>query len=345
MKCEKCNFEVKETDEFCNNCGAKIQVAENENQEVVNEEELMNKEHKCDNCGTEYKETDKFCNKCGRRISRGTVEEPFEKPKYCHICNNQVSNEDRFCNNCGAKLSTSFTNEPTRDIIAERFNYKNQPKAPKSALALWISIGAVGIAFILSGFIPYFTGVLGLGALGFAIYKLVKEKNRISGWAIAVAVLALMLSGMNIVSDLVAKDYAYESSERVSEIVDVDLPDVEPSFYDITMIDGEVVKVTLAMYDFNDIIYELDEAEARDFVTLIESNPNFRTDHLDALEDEFDGVMLNGTDIALVYNAQTYTYVLPNDYDNYDLIVINYDYDTNTLQILELSNKMAGLNE
>jgi membrane protease subunit (stomatin/prohibitin family) len=79
-KCPSCGASNAAGTKFCNECGAKMQVA------MV----------ACvAGCGAQVKEGAKFCNECGAKQ---------EKPK-CSGCQAEVAPGAKFCNECGAKLS------------------------------------------------------------------------------------------------------------------------------------------------------------------------------------------------------------------------------------------------
>ncbi len=86
VKCPKCCAANVGPSKFCNECGAKLEVA---GQTVP-----------CVKCGSQLKEGAKFCNECGAKQ---------EKPK-CPNCQAEAAPGARFCNECGTKIEAG---EPT----------------------------------------------------------------------------------------------------------------------------------------------------------------------------------------------------------------------------------------
>ncbi len=86
VKCPKCGAANVGPSKFCNECGAKLEVA---GQTVP-----------CVKCGSQLKEGAKFCNECGAKQ---------EKPK-CPNCQAEAAPGARFCNECGTKIEAG---EPT----------------------------------------------------------------------------------------------------------------------------------------------------------------------------------------------------------------------------------------
>ena len=314
MRCHICNNELNENDKFCNSCGAKV--------------EEDNNEERCLNCDAVLNPNDKFCSNCGSATLRTE-----EKKEFCHICNSEVSTNDKFCLSCGARLKRDFGEE--EDIIASRFQNNPVTNIPDDKMVFWISLGAVGFSLILSGVFPVISLIIAVGALGYAIFNFIKHKNKFNGWAVGLGVLALLIGGIGLTNDLITKDYANKSAERISEIVNVDIPNVEPAFYSILIMDGQFTGVSFRDYVNNDIVYKLGEADALEFINGMDVR--FKQENIDLLEEYFSEVMLPGSDISLIYDLENKTFALPDNMDEYNLIIINFDYEENTLQILEIS--------
>ena len=83
VKCPQCGAANTGASKFCNECGAKMEVAA---QTVP-----------CVQCGAGLQAGAKFCNDCGAKQ---------EKPK-CPNCQNEVAAGARFCNNCGTKIEAA----------------------------------------------------------------------------------------------------------------------------------------------------------------------------------------------------------------------------------------------
>ena len=86
VKCPKCGAANVGSPKFCNECGAKLEVAS----ETV----------PCVKCGAQLQAGAKFCNECGAKQ---------EKPK-CPNCQAEVAPGVKFCNECGTKIEGG---EPT----------------------------------------------------------------------------------------------------------------------------------------------------------------------------------------------------------------------------------------
>lgn len=286
---------------------------------------------KCQKCDHEIRDSDLFCYNCGSKVIK---EEKETKKIYCHICNNIIHENDNYCQGCGAKLNRS--SEDDIDIISSRVNIVNNQQNKESNLVLIISLISVGISFIFSGFIPTITLILSLGAFAFAIFKLIKSRNKITGWSVALTTLAIMLSGLNVVNELIAKEYAFETRDRIYEITSIKLPEADPSFYNISMIDGEVVKVNLTNVLFNDVVYQLNDIQANEFETMINTISVFNGQNVSYVKEEFKFLLLEGTDVSLIYNIDNDTYDPTEGIKNKNLIIINYDCDSKVIQVLEI---------
>lgn len=88
VKCPKCGAANVGPSKFCNDCGAKLEVA---GQTVP-----------CVQCGAQLKEGAKFCNECGAKQ---------EKPK-CPNCQAEAAPGAKFCNECGTKIEAGSPTQP-----------------------------------------------------------------------------------------------------------------------------------------------------------------------------------------------------------------------------------------
>jgi membrane protease subunit (stomatin/prohibitin family) len=88
VKCPKCGAANVGPSKFCNECGAKLEVA---GQTIP-----------CVKCGAQLKEGAKFCNECGAKQ---------EKPK-CPNCQAEAAPGAKFCNECGTKIEAGGPESP-----------------------------------------------------------------------------------------------------------------------------------------------------------------------------------------------------------------------------------------
>lgn len=90
MKCKNCGYELKETDKFCNECGAKVEkeqvseitetdcsvnstnTAEFTDDSNENENPLQEIQIKCPRCGQNTPQNQKYCKNCGAELNSNT---------------------------------------------------------------------------------------------------------------------------------------------------------------------------------------------------------------------------------------------------------------------------------
>lgn len=99
-KCETCNIEFSDENNYCTKCGHPL-VSFNV----------------CQRCGHPVSEEDTFCAKCGYKI---------EKEYHCPKCDVAIEETTKFCPDCGAKIS-----KPVVKIAAPKKQFK-QPVAGKA---------------------------------------------------------------------------------------------------------------------------------------------------------------------------------------------------------------------
>lgn len=90
MKCKNCGYELRETDKFCNECGAKVEkeqvsetieadcsvnstnTVENNDDSNKNENPLQVIQIKCSHCGQDTPQNQKYCKNCGAELNSNT---------------------------------------------------------------------------------------------------------------------------------------------------------------------------------------------------------------------------------------------------------------------------------
>lgn len=89
MKCKYCGYELKETDKFCNECGAKV------------EKEQAEDTTKLDNSvnTTNINESTENSNKKGNQLQGIQIK--------CPCCGGDTPQSQRYCKNCGAELNSN----------------------------------------------------------------------------------------------------------------------------------------------------------------------------------------------------------------------------------------------
>ncbi len=97
--CPNCGEEIKADNNFCINCGTKI-----EPNHPLKENHISKIKNTCPNCGEVLKENYKFCTHCGEEL-----EKEF-KEMVCPNCGSSISENDNFCIECGTKLTEESTN-------------------------------------------------------------------------------------------------------------------------------------------------------------------------------------------------------------------------------------------
>jgi len=290
---------------------------------------------KCYNCGKDVKETDKFCGWCGSQVLEEESIKEMGDSMHCHICNSMIQKNDKVCSSCGAILNV---NDKGVDIITSSANEGYFVKGHISHAPIWFSIVALLVSFMLSSFgmiLPIITGVVSLGALGFAIYKFVRIRHRLNIWAIGISVLAILVSGVGITNELIEKDYAYERPNIIGELINVEFPDVAPSFYEISIMDGVLVKSTFLEYASNEIILKPTDEQANEFIIKYENR--FTNLDQETFEDYFSDLVLDENYVSIVYDLKNNTLGFPVNMEDYDLIIINYYLDKDLIQILEIT--------
>lgn len=318
MKCIKCGYEAKENDKFCYKCGNSL---------IVENEGLH-----CE-CGAEITEEDKFCGKCGKRLNENEVIKN-EEVLYCKICNSVVDEKDNYCLSCGSKLKEDV------DIISSN---KKEPVIVGyvSQAAIWFSILCLGLSFLLSSFgilLPIITGIISLGALAFAILKYRRVNHRLNVWAMIISVLAILVSGIGITNNLVEKDYAYKIPEEIGTKLGIEFPDVKPSFYNITIMNGTVTTVVFKGYANNEVVLKLSIDQADLFV---DNYGYLFTDVFKAdLKEYFGDLLIDDAYVSIVYDVDKKTFEFPSNMEeDYNLIIINYYTNEDWIQILEISKR------
>lgn len=91
-KCYRCGEPVREGQEYCTNCGARL-------------DEQNTEERLCPNCGAVLGEDEKFCLYCGRPLEP-TSGQTGEKRihRVCPTCGAELEEGQRFCTECGTQI-------------------------------------------------------------------------------------------------------------------------------------------------------------------------------------------------------------------------------------------------
>lgn len=79
MKCNKCGYDLKEDNEYCPNCGTKV--------------ELVDDKVECLHCHYRMEQGSNFCPKCGKGVI-------IDNSK-CKYCGYALEEDNQFCPNCG----------------------------------------------------------------------------------------------------------------------------------------------------------------------------------------------------------------------------------------------------
>lgn len=161
--CENCGNLLGEVDLFCEKCGAKVNIEE-ENSLYNNKK---SEKKYCIGCGNLLDHEDRFCQKCGKEVlddeeltsftdDKDDTEEndnkkndkkkkvkgidEYEDKKVCLSCGETLSEDDRFCKKCG----TEVLNEVLDNNVVDEVEYDdNDDKIKeKSVASFCISCGA-----------------------------------------------------------------------------------------------------------------------------------------------------------------------------------------------------------
>lgn len=131
--CENCGNLLGEVDLFCEKCGSKVSLEE-ENSSYSNKK---NEKKYCIGCGNLLDYEDKFCQKCGKEVlddqkltssfddkdddkddkeeendknKKSKEKDSYEDKKVCLSCGETLSEDDRFCKKCGTEV-VQYDNE------------------------------------------------------------------------------------------------------------------------------------------------------------------------------------------------------------------------------------------
>lgn len=276
----------------------------------------------------------------------------------CHICNHEVSNDDTICKNCNANLkqeesillcSKCGSQLEADEKYCRKCGYINNlvKTNPKPVLVsdtkyknlFFFSLSIVLFAFLFGDLIfmvfPIILILFSLGIIAFSGYEYLKTKNKKVGWTIAIAILALIMSSINFMDDLIEKDYANNSASRINQVLDSSFSNIRPTSYDINYVEEVIVKGTNLEYYFNSIIYKFDEAQALEVEEELGKFLVF-DDHDELIKEMFEPIVIGAFSLSIVYNINTKSYGPFQDLTDGDYIIINYDFESKTMQIIEI---------
>ena len=130
IKCSNCGNEVSDGDDFCHNCGNKIEREDNT--------------LRCESCGSELPKNTLFCPTCGSKVNIPVTK---IQTNLCPNCGIQLDNGVEFCPECGTNISTGevskFETAPTS--FSDKINLGNIIKPTIIALIASIILSLIGL--------------------------------------------------------------------------------------------------------------------------------------------------------------------------------------------------------
>ena len=130
-RCAKCNTILIDDVEFCNNCGAKIEIT----REMVFEDVF------CSECGAKVNTEFNFCSECGNPLmiekKNATAPPSAYENIFCPECGSMTSTEFEFCAECGKPLGINKESNPMLGITpSQGMKYHKPFKMPIKPLLI-----------------------------------------------------------------------------------------------------------------------------------------------------------------------------------------------------------------
>ena len=152
MKCNKCGFEVQDTDKFCLHCGNNL---ENQRKEISE----TNNHYK--NCGALLEENAKFCATCGAPVSsdKNNLSKEFSQEKDSDTSTKLTNEPEKITPEKNSELEKKVSNEEKvisnrKNIIEPQIVEKIKGKSKGKKVLIIIAVILIIVAVLLGILIP-----------------------------------------------------------------------------------------------------------------------------------------------------------------------------------------------